>query len=187
VLSRADVVNERHAYLADAGLFVAAGAIFGRLLASAPRPRPLLAGGALLTGALLAFTTARDEDSATETALWESTVRVSPANPRAHANLGNAFEREGRLAEARAEYLRALALEPRYEPARRKLARTEEAVAGGRTAGEVSARSAGATCDRCPRVTAKHSHLLNPGRSVARHNATGQSPGRRVRIAPAPG
>jgi protein O-mannosyl-transferase len=128
LVSRTDVVNERHAYLASVGLAVAAGALLARLAVVTTRPVLLHAGAALLSAGLLAATAVRNRDYASETALWERTALVSPANPRAHANLANAYERAGFLHRAREEYRRALELEPRYASARRKLGRVEEAL-----------------------------------------------------------
>jgi hypothetical protein len=125
LLPRVDVVNERHMYLANVGLFVAVGALWAEFA-----ERPGVLPGArrfaiVVTGLLVIGTALRNFDYRSETALWESTVRVSPSNPRAHNNLGVAYEAIGRTADARASYARAVALEPRFLTARRNLERVE--------------------------------------------------------------
>jgi len=122
---RADVLNERHHYLAGVGLFLAAGALWTEV-----RQRPALGRwGAVSTVAvalaLVLGTVARNRDYRSPIALWESTVRVAPANPRAHLNLGIVYEAAGRKAEARQQYARALVLEPRYRDAAEHLARSQ--------------------------------------------------------------
>jgi Flp pilus assembly protein TadD len=56
-----------------------------------------------------------------EVALWEDTARKSPGKARVHNNLGYAYERAGRLREAREAYLRALAIDPGHALARGNL------------------------------------------------------------------
>jgi tetratricopeptide (TPR) repeat protein len=125
LLPRVDVVNERHMYLANVGLFVAVGALWAELA-----ERPGVLPGArrfaiVVTGLLVIGTALRNFDYRSETALWESTVRVTPSNPRAYNNLGIAYESSGRTGDARSAYGRAVALEPRYLTARRNLERVE--------------------------------------------------------------
>ena len=69
-------------------------------------------------------------------AIWEDTTAKRPANPRAHANLGAAYFRHGRKAEALTELAAAVSLAPSDAPNRILLAnvladagRTEEAEA----------------------------------------------------------
>lgn len=62
---------------------------------------PWLAGAAALALAAVSF--ARAGDYRTEVGLWQSDLRVAPNSRRAHYNLGKAFEREGRTAEAQVE------------------------------------------------------------------------------------
>ena len=69
-------------------------------------------------------TVARNRDYRSPIALWESTVRVAPGNPRAHFNLGIVYEAAGRKPEARLQYARALVIEPRYRDAAEQLARS---------------------------------------------------------------
>lgn len=123
VTPRMDVLNERHMYLANAGLFTALGALWGELVHVA-RVLPVARRIGVAVAVLLVIGTAwRNLDYRNAIALWESTVRVSPSNPRAHNNLGIAYESSGRLVDARVEYAAALVLEPRYEDARQNLQR----------------------------------------------------------------
>jgi protein O-mannosyl-transferase len=113
LLPRVDVINERHAYLANVGLCLAVGSLVRGL-------KPWLW---LLAAVLAALSVRRNLDYQTEVALWQSTVRAAPSNPRAHNNLGVAYELEGQLVRARVEYAEALKLEPRYAAARENLTR----------------------------------------------------------------
>lgn len=125
LVPRIDVINERHAYLADVGAFIALGAL-GQAAwpgAGVGRRRALVSLGMLLTAFLFALTLARNAQYRSEVALWQSTVRVAPDNPRAHHNLGVAYERDGRFDLALREYRSALQLEPRFALAREGLAR----------------------------------------------------------------
>jgi len=113
LLPRIDVINERHAYLANAGLFLALGSLVREL-------KPWLW---LLAAVLAVLSVRRNLDYRTEVGLWQSTVRSAPGNPRAHNNLGVAYELDGQLIRARVEYAEALKLEPRYVAARENLTR----------------------------------------------------------------
>ncbi len=123
LLPRVDVINERHAYVGNAGLCLAFGALWA---AASGRVGPWLRGG-ILAALVLLFGVAclrRNSDYASEVKLWQSTVRVAPKNPRAQNNLGVAYELAGRNVEARIAYARALVLEPRYVAARDNLRRS---------------------------------------------------------------
>jgi hypothetical protein len=113
LLPRVDVVNERHAYLANVGLCLATGSLVRTV-------KPWLW---LAAGVLALMTVRRNLEYQTEVALWQSTVRSAPRNPRAHNNLGVAYELDGQLIRARVEYAEALKLEPRYVAARENLTR----------------------------------------------------------------
>ena len=126
LMPRLDVVNERHMYVANAGVFMAVGSLAEEFLL--PRLGSIavrVACGAVVA-ALMAMTVRRNLDYRTARALWESTARVSPSNPRAHYNLGTVYESFGRWTEARDAYARAIVLEPRYTAARRGLARVAD-------------------------------------------------------------
>jgi len=64
----------------------------------------------------------RNRDYRGPTALWRATIRTHPENARAHTNLGAAWLARDRVDEAIASYRRAVALRPRYLPARHGLA-----------------------------------------------------------------
>ena len=113
LLPRVDVINERHAYLANVGLALALGALLGGW------KRWLWPLAALLA----VLSVRRNLEYESEVLLWQSTVRSAPHNPRAHNNLGVAYELDGQLIRARVEYARALKLEPRYAAARQNLER----------------------------------------------------------------
>lgn len=125
LLPRTDVINERHAYLADVGLFIAVGSSWGELVARRTE-RWLRAAPWLLAATLGVLTARRNQDYRSEIALWKSTVETAPHNPRAHNNLGVAYESAGRYVEARIAYARALKLEPRYDAARNNLRRVSQ-------------------------------------------------------------
>jgi len=71
---------------------------------------PLL--GALLPLTLL--TCAREPVFASNYTLWSDTVLASPLSATAHNNLGLELYNLGRVDEAKAEYLKALAIDPHY-------------------------------------------------------------------------
>jgi hypothetical protein len=127
LLPRLDVANERHMYLANVGLAVALGAVWYELRerAGAATQRVLAALAGAVVCLLIAQTLLRNRDYRSEVALWESTVRVASENPRAHHNLGVAYERAGLIGAASDQYRAALELEPRYQSARANLARLE--------------------------------------------------------------
>lgn len=120
LVSRLDVINERHTYVADAGLFLAAGALIARVR-TAEWVRRAVAVSALVV--LSSCTVRRNLEYRSTIELWTSTVREAPKNPRAWNNLGVEYERAGDRGLARAHYTRALALDPRFVPAREHLSR----------------------------------------------------------------
>jgi len=122
-LPRIDVINERHAYPANVGLFLACGSLWAAAVTpSASRLWRVWLPSAVAL-ALAALTARRNFDYRSEVALWESTTRAAPENPRAQNNLGVAYERAGRAEEARGAFTRALLLEPRYVTPREHLLR----------------------------------------------------------------
>ncbi|MFZ5892753.1 MAG: hypothetical protein ACOY0T_16965 [Myxococcota bacterium] len=123
LVPRADVINERHAYLANAGLFIGLASLWCEVRPRVREPWQFALWVALTLG-LGALTLRRNRDYRSEIALWQSTVRAAPHNPRAFNNLGVAFESSHRYAEARNAYARALVLEPRYATARKNLERS---------------------------------------------------------------
>ncbi len=122
---RVDVINERQAYFANVGAFLAVGSLLAPYANRRRAPRWFMQLAGASTLALLALTLRRNLEYRSEVKLWEATVRDAPANPRAQNNLGVAYELEGRLVEARIAYTRALVLEPRFTAARANLERVK--------------------------------------------------------------
>ncbi|HMJ09772.1 MAG TPA: tetratricopeptide repeat protein [Polyangiaceae bacterium] len=122
-VQRQDVINERHVYLACFGVFAALGALWSELSERSRHSARWHWAGVTLAALFVIGTAARNLDYRSRLALWQSTVRVSPHNPRAHNNLGVALELSGRDREAHAAYAQALQLDPDYEMARRNLER----------------------------------------------------------------
>jgi tetratricopeptide (TPR) repeat protein len=122
IVPRLDVVNDRQLYLAGWGLFLGLVAQISRL-----RPPPVPARAALgtLLGLCALSSVARQLDYVSEIALWESSVREAPWNPRAHNNLGYAYHLAGRIDDADREYRSALLLRPGYGKARFNLEAAE--------------------------------------------------------------
>ncbi len=123
---RHDGVAERHFYPA---LW---GAGFAISCEIAVRLRRGLAAAAGCAAALVlsAATVTRNEDYASEVALWKATSQDPRAGPRAFNNLGVAYLGERRWDEARTAFERALALDPGYSKAREN---RDRALAGKRT------------------------------------------------------
>ena len=118
IVPRLDVANDRQLYLAGWGLFLGLGAQISLVQPSALGTRAAV--GALLALCALA-SIARQLDYASETALWEASVREAPWNARAHNNLGYAYQVDGRVDEAEREYRYALIMQPGYAKARLNL------------------------------------------------------------------
>jgi tetratricopeptide (TPR) repeat protein len=117
---RYDVANDRQLYLAAWGLFLAL-ASGAEILRERGRERWVAAGAVLVVVLLGGITISRNEAYRSEVALWEDTAAKSPGKARVHNNLGYAYERAGRFGEARASYLRALAIDPGHARARGNL------------------------------------------------------------------
>ena len=121
-LPRLDIANDRQLVLvawplAMALVLEAQRWLQGRLL-------PWVLGAlALVLGGL---TVLRNQDYASEIALWESTVQLSPNKARVHNNLGYAYKLAGRVGEARREYTAALRLDPGHIKARYNLQRLDQ-------------------------------------------------------------
>lgn len=107
LLPRLDIANERHLYLAGAGLALP--------LALALRRIPWAA--VLLVLGLAFLTQERNQVYQTEIRFWQDVADKNPGNARAWNNLGYALAQADRLREALMAYDRALALNPRdYKP-----------------------------------------------------------------------
>lgn len=114
LVARYDLASDRELYLALLGPAL----IVGVSLGSWRQRRDATNAAVALVLALAVATFVRNFDYASEIALWEATVRASPAKPRAWNNLGFARQQAGDIAAARAAYERALALGPDYARAR---------------------------------------------------------------------
>jgi tetratricopeptide (TPR) repeat protein len=113
-----DAAHDRYLYLplfgALAFLAVAVADAWARF-----QPRRTAAGEAGLAAAglglavlLVPATRSYNQAWMNETALWERGVQTNPGTAFPHAQLGETYRREGRLAEARRELERALELNP---------------------------------------------------------------------------
>ncbi|MDP2788159.1 MAG: hypothetical protein Q8O79_08810 [Pseudomonadota bacterium] len=110
LLPRLDVANERHLYLASAGLCLLAALWLTRSLQTRPR---LLAGVASVLVLGLALTTlARNTVYRDEITFWTDITAKNPGNSRAYNNLGYALARSDRPAAAVAAYNQAIRLDP---------------------------------------------------------------------------
>lgn len=124
LLPRLDIANERQLYLAAWPLYLALCIELSLTL-----HEKFLKGVMLilvLTLAILTFQ--RNQDYASEIALWESTMRHSPNKARVHNNLGMAYLLAERYADARREFSTALQLDPDLYQARYNLMRVDEAL-----------------------------------------------------------
>jgi tetratricopeptide (TPR) repeat protein len=119
-IPRLDVANERQLYLASWGLFLAM-ATGADLLRRKRGVRWVTAVAVVLVVVLGGYTIERNEVYRSEVALWGDTVRKSPGKARVLNNLGYAYDQAGRIHDAEAAYLQALAIDPGYALARRNL------------------------------------------------------------------
>ncbi|MFA5027508.1 MAG: tetratricopeptide repeat protein, partial [Candidatus Methylomirabilota bacterium] len=117
VLPRLDAANDRQLYLAMIGP-VLLGAV---ALLRIPWRTVRWAAAAALLVVLGGATALRNHDYRSEVALWEATVRRSPAKARAWNNLGYAYQLAAEHDAARRAYLRALELDPGHLKARANL------------------------------------------------------------------
>jgi tetratricopeptide (TPR) repeat protein len=122
VLPRLDVANDRQLYLAAWPLGMAVAV---ELALALPGARFRWTMGALVLG-LGSLTVVRNQDYATEIALWESTVEQSPRKARVHNNLGYAYQLAGRVDDARREYTTTLQLDPQHIKTRYNLRRLDQ-------------------------------------------------------------
>jgi protein O-mannosyl-transferase len=116
-IARLDIANDRQLYLALIGpaLLLAVPLATWRRRVLAP------ASAAILLAALIVATWFRNLDYRSEVALWEATVRASPAKARVHNNLGIALRDAGEHERARRAFERAVALDPADYKAERNL------------------------------------------------------------------
>jgi tetratricopeptide (TPR) repeat protein len=110
VMPLADVVAEHRVYVS--GLGFATLAAWGFVL----KPRYTYAALAAVAMVLGIITFQRNKVWADSLTLWTDTARKSPGLARPHLNLGLAYQSEGQLELALAEYRRALAVNPKLAP-----------------------------------------------------------------------
>jgi len=144
LLPRLDVANERHLYLAGAGLALAVALTLtsafadiaariahrARIGRGAAGRRLGVAFAALLVVALVVLTQQRNEVYRSEVAFWQDIARKNPLSARAHNNLGYALAQAGDVAAALGAYDAAIRLQPAdYKPRlnRRALCRADAA------------------------------------------------------------
>uniref|UniRef100_Q01QH2 TPR repeat-containing protein n=1 Tax=Solibacter usitatus (strain Ellin6076) TaxID=234267 RepID=Q01QH2_SOLUE len=72
---------------------------------------------ALVIAVFTALTIRRNSDYSSMLTMWESTVRTSPGNPRAHYDFGVSLEGAGQTQPAIAQYQTAIQLNPGYSEA----------------------------------------------------------------------
>ena len=112
------LVQDRYLYLPVYGAALLTGGglvdLAGRLIHGGVLKTELaaLAGGLLIACALALVTQRFNPVWANGVALWEQGVRVDPSSAFANAQLGNEYQRAGRLDEAKAATSRAIGLRP---------------------------------------------------------------------------
>jgi len=116
LLARLDVANDRQLYLASLGMFYAVGVVVQDLLET--NRRMLIAAVSVLVLALGLVTVQRNQTYASQVAFWRDAAAKSPSKARVANNLGYAYQQEGNVEAARAEYERAIALDSGYWRAR---------------------------------------------------------------------
>jgi tetratricopeptide (TPR) repeat protein len=125
-------VAEHRMYLALVPVVVLVVLGIHRWLSRAALPLCLL-----LAAGLFWATYRRNETYLSDEGIWRDTVAKLPGNDRAHSNLGNALDNEGRTADALAQYEEVLRLKPDLAEAHSNLGnilakipgRTDEAIA----------------------------------------------------------
>ncbi len=105
-----EVGAERRMYLPLAALVALVVIGVRRVVARSGAPWLAPALTIAAAGALAWTTVRRNADYRSELSIWQSAVAALPGNPRAHNNLANVLEEEGRLDDAIAHHRRAVAL-----------------------------------------------------------------------------
>ncbi len=108
---RSEPVADRLLYLPMVGFALITAAAAGRFQAWVAR-RHLAVAGVVALLSLAVLTAVRNTQYLSEVAVWEDAVRKAPRNPRAHVNLGYAYELSRDLDRAEKEYKASLALQP---------------------------------------------------------------------------
>lgn len=133
----ADLIYEHRMYLALAAvLSVAVAGAFLLLQGAATRfawlaqRRTAVQFGTVAVVALLLTgrTVLRNDDYASEAAVWTTALEVSPDSPRAHLNLGTALAQKARWTEAAQHFARAIEIRPNYAEAHYNLGNAQMAL-----------------------------------------------------------
>jgi protein O-mannosyl-transferase len=111
------LVNEHRLYLPVAGLAL----LVARTWPWRRQRHAVLWAGVAVICVNATLTYQRNDVWSDELTLWQDAARRSPAMPRAHVHLGNAWRERGDLAAARGAYERALAVDPDHRAARTNL------------------------------------------------------------------
>src|SRR5438034_784299 len=106
----ADVVLEHRAYIPGLGIALIFAWTIQWLSRNRPNLRLAVTAAVVLTFAFM--TGSRNPVFANNIALWEDAVTKTPAKPRPHFNLGQAYQDAQRIPDAIREYQQALALKP---------------------------------------------------------------------------
>jgi len=123
-LPRLDIANDRQMYLTGWPLLLAVSIELTLWL----NGKTLRLAAVVLLLALSALTILRNQDYASEIALWEKTVTQSPDKARVHNNLGYAYLNAHRHDEARREFITAIRLDPQLYKARYNLYRVDDEI-----------------------------------------------------------
>lgn len=110
VIPLPDLVQEHRAYIPGLGIAFLAAWLFQWLTKNHLQWRWIV--WAVLTAMFVVMTVSRNRVWADNLGLWEDAAAKAPGKPRAHFNLGQAYQNAGRWPEATREYARALELKP---------------------------------------------------------------------------
>jgi Flp pilus assembly protein TadD len=99
-------------------MFYAVGVVAQALLERTNRRMLVAAVAGLMLAALGLVTILRNQTYASQVAFWHDAASKSPSKARVANNLGYAYQQEGNVEAARAEYERAIALDSGYWRAR---------------------------------------------------------------------
>jgi protein O-mannosyl-transferase len=111
LLARIDLVNDRQLYLAILGPAWLVGLALARLFTSWRSSRSMVVLASISVAALAISTVHRNRVYVDETAFWLDVARKSPANSRAHNNLGIAYARQCQNGDALAAFQHAVAFD----------------------------------------------------------------------------
>jgi hypothetical protein len=129
LLVRSDPVSDRLLYLPMVGIALVVAGLADRVGRKVVQPVLISVGAVLLGMALLTWQ--RNIQYQSELALWQDAVGKNANNPRAHVNLGVAYEAQGQLDRAESEYRAALGLRPGLRWAEQGLLRVRTKREGG--------------------------------------------------------